>query len=74
MAGHDELDAERQIVEMQALRVLLAAHDRSEQFPALALELHHLKLFERGEIGRAGLDLGARQINADSKLRLAACS
>src|SRR6202166_4050571 len=49
---------------------LLAGHHRSEQFPALALEAHHLQLLERGEIGRAGLDFGARQIDADLEVEV----
>src|ERR1700722_16980693 len=49
---------------------LLARHHRPEQLPALALESHHLQLLERGEIGRAGLDMGARQIDADLEIQI----
>src|SRR4029077_1364281 len=50
--------------------VLLARHYGAEQVPALALEAHHLQLLERGEIGRAGLDPGARQIDADLEIQI----
>src|SRR4051794_27515547 len=49
---------------------LLAGHQRAEQLPALALEPHHLKLLERGEIGRTGLDPGARKVDADLEIQV----
>src|ERR1035441_6479079 len=39
----------------------VGADDVAEQLPFLALELHQLKLAERGKIGRAGIDLDAGQ-------------
>src|ERR1700682_2702573 len=45
----------------RGLAANLTADDRSEQVPLLALETHHLKLFDRIEVGRAGVDLHARQ-------------
>src|SRR3977135_1571329 len=39
----------------------IAADDVAEQVPFLALELHQLKLADRGEIGRAGVDHDAGQ-------------
>src|ERR1700753_1305651 len=42
-----------------ALTADFAADDGGEQFPLLVLEPHHLKLFDRIEIGRAGIDLDA---------------
>src|SRR6185312_6973860 len=53
-----------------ALRTLLAGHDRAEPLPGLALESLHLQLLDRREIGRAGLDLGARQIDADLEVQV----
>src|ERR1700730_4803583 len=50
--------------------ILSARHHRPEQVPAFALELHHLKLLQRRKIGRAGLDLGARQIDADLEIQV----
>src|SRR5450631_1221571 len=38
-----------------------AADDVAEQIPLLALEAHHLKLLDRGEVGCCGVDLHARQ-------------
>src|SRR5207245_5673248 len=39
----------------------LAAHERAEQFPALAVEVLHLHLFDRRKVIRASVDLDARQ-------------
>src|ERR1700743_3413948 len=50
--------------------ILLARHQRTEQLPAPALETHHLQLLQRREVGRASLDLGARQIDADLEIEI----
>src|ERR1700676_4409721 len=39
----------------------VAADHVAEQLPLLALELHQLKLVDRGEIGRRGIDHDARE-------------
>src|ERR1700756_1069070 len=49
---------------------LLARHQRTEELPALAFEALHLQLLERRKIGRAGLDLGARQIDANFEIEV----
>src|SRR6476660_5794343 len=46
---------------LQALVAELAADDVAEQVPFLALEPHHLKLLDRGEVGRCGADRHAGQ-------------
>src|SRR6266403_3846912 len=45
-----------------------AADDVPEQFPFLALEPHHLKLLDRGEVGRRGADRHAGQQGVGRKL------
>src|SRR6476660_9774493 len=57
----------------QALVAELAADDVTEQLPFLALEPLHLKLIDRGEVGRRGVDRDARQQGVGRKL-LQACS
>src|ERR1700749_676640 len=52
------------------LRALLARHQRAEPLPGLALETLHLQLLDRREIARAGLDLGAGQIDADLEVQV----
>src|SRR6185369_15754638 len=49
-----------------------AVHDLAEAFPGVALELHQLKLRERGKVGRRGVDLDARQKAAELEV-LEAC-
>src|ERR1700681_2137592 len=58
--------------ERAALRstVLFTRHQRSEQLPTLVLEPHHLQLLQRREVGRAGLDPGARQVDADLEIEI----
>src|ERR1700687_1933085 len=41
------------------LAACLGADDVAEQIPFAALELHHLELFDRGEIGGRSIDLDA---------------
>src|SRR5262249_49016325 len=43
----------------------LAGHHRAEQFPALAVEAHHLHLLERRKVVRGGVDLDTRQQHAE---------
>src|SRR6267154_2975383 len=50
----------------------VAGDDIAEQFPFLALELHQLKLADRGEIGWAGVDLDAGQQDFGTEI-LEAC-
>ena len=52
----------------------LAADDVAEQVPVVALEAHHLKLLDRGEIVGRGVNLEPGNSVSDEKsLRLAAC-
>src|SRR6202040_3290475 len=44
-----------------ALFTEVAAYDLTEQLPTLALEFPELKLFDRSEVRRAGVDRDARQ-------------
>src|SRR3984957_20140156 len=46
---------------LQALVAQIVGDDGAEQVPLLALEPHHLQLLDRGEVGRPGVDLDARQ-------------
>src|SRR5487761_2310857 len=46
----------------------VAADDVAEQHPSLALELHQLKLADRGEIGWRGVDLDAGQQDFGSEI------
>src|SRR6516225_9902110 len=49
---------------------LLPRHQRTEELPGLAFETLHLQLLERRKIRRAGLDLRARQIDADLEVEV----
>src|SRR3954452_19241077 len=46
----------------------VAADDLTEQVPLVALELHQLKLRDRSEVGRAGVDLDAGQQAAELQI------
>src|SRR5689334_7300076 len=59
-----------EIINRRELRPLLARHDRAEPVPGFALEALHLQLLDRGEVGRAGLDLRAGQIDADLEVEV----
>src|SRR5713226_4628642 len=58
--GHDVPDY-RKAGRQSGSAADVGADDDTEQFPLLALEPHQLKLADRGEIGRAGVDLDAGQ-------------
>src|SRR5262245_39663557 len=46
----------------------VAVHDLAEQLPGFALELLQLDLRDRSEVGRAGVDLDARQQAAEFEI------
>ena len=50
-----------ELLQILALFVDLSAYDVTEQFPALALEFPELKLLDRSEVSRAGVDRYAGQ-------------
>src|SRR6516165_12742992 len=51
-------------------RALLARQHRTKALPGFALEAHHLQLLQRREVGRAGLDPRARQVDPDHEIEV----